>query len=181
MAPFLGASERLVLIRDGYYSPDLRRRRRAVMLLALDRGVPASSVARTVGCARTTVYYWLRLYQEHRDVEALSGGFSRSGGLRPTRTAAVLNSLKPDATRRTRRPAAPMDARARRRLRLDAEVHPDPRRRLGAAMAWAMERGVAAEHAAHVAGVSRQAVYRAWGRARAGRGVDSPKRATVKH
>ena len=72
MTPFLGAWERLVLMRDGDYSTDVRRRRRAAMLLSLDRGNSAATVARMAGCSRTTVYYWLRLYKQYRDVSVFA-------------------------------------------------------------------------------------------------------------
>jgi transposase-like protein len=72
MTPFLGAWERLVLMRDGYYSTDKRRSRRAAMLLALDQGTSAATVARMSGCSRTTVYYWLHLYKQYRNVAVFS-------------------------------------------------------------------------------------------------------------
>jgi transposase-like protein len=77
MTPFLGAWERLVLMRDGYYSADKRRSRRAAMLLALDRGNSAATVARMSGCSRTTVYYWLHLYKQYRDVAVFSPATNR--------------------------------------------------------------------------------------------------------
>ncbi len=80
MRPFLEDLERLVLLRDGYYSMDTCRRRRAAMLLALDRGTSATWIARMAGCSRATVYYWLHLYKQYRDVDVLSRGKSRSQG-----------------------------------------------------------------------------------------------------
>lgn len=157
MPPFLDALERLLLIRDGYYSADPHRSRRAAMLLALDRGMPLSSVARSAGYARTTVYYWLRLYLHHRDPATLAGRDSATAGRRGAEMAAAMNAMPGD---REAAGVLGLDEAARHALRLDAEVDPDPALRRRAAILWALERGVAASHVAHVAGTSRRNVCR---------------------
>ena len=77
---FLGPVERLVLIRDGFYSPDAGCRRRAAVLLALDRGSTLTGAARSARCNRGTVYRWLGNYLEQRDVAALGDGRRRYTG-----------------------------------------------------------------------------------------------------
>ena len=164
MTPFLGSRERLVLIRDGYYSIDPRRSRRAAALLALDRGVPAAAIARQCGCSRATVYAWLHLYKQYRDPAALSPGQPRR---RPTpeeqsEAARLVNALEWE-------PVAgwpPMSERAREALRRDALHHRDPGRRLASAMAWAIERGVSPTRVGLALGISRQGVHSAWKRRR---------------
>lgn len=170
MPPFLDALERLLLIRDGYYSPDPNRSRRAAMILAVDRGDSAASVARSAGCSRTTVKYWVRLYRHHRDPGALSGGRSDKIGRRAIEMAAALNAM---AGRAAKARVLGLDPEGRRRLRLDAEIAPDPTQRRRAAILWAVERGVPAPHVAHVAGISRQAVHQM--RSKAAKDAGAPR------
>ena len=99
MGPFLGTRERLILVRDGYYGAGRRTSRRAAMLLALDRGETPSAVARAVRCARTTVYYWLHRYLQHRDVCALRGGKLQGREQTHLRMKAV-NQISPGKGRR---------------------------------------------------------------------------------
>lgn len=160
MQPFLGPLERLRLVRDGYYASDRRRRRRASMVLALDRGQTPAQVARTAGVARTTVYGWLRRYLEDRDPASLSG---RETGRParppdPSRSRAVSRLVGGPSPHRGRlqrdRPrfeAASKAARGRdRRARLRAEV------------LLAIDRGVSVTKVAGAARWSRQTIYQAW-------------------
>ena len=171
MSPFLGASERLVLIRDGCYSPDSRRRVRAAMILGLDRGMAVTEVARGAGCHRTTVYYWLHLYKKYRDPSTLSGvdplqARAKGRGEAEARARAV-NALRPSLRRRSPVSAlAPLGVEALATLCHEACSSADPSRKLAAAIAWARERGVPPRRVAKAAGMSSQAAYEAWRRAR---------------
>jgi len=167
MSPFLGALERLVLIRDGVYSPDARLRVRSAMILGLDRGMTAKEVARRAGRHRTTVYYWLRLYKKYRDPRALTGE-DPHGGASARRVgqggrAPAVNALRRSPTRS--RPVSPLGPWVRRRLMRAARTAADPARRLDAAIAWARVRGVEPCRIAKAAGITPQAAYRAWRRA----------------
>lgn len=71
MQPFLDPAERLVLIRDGFYSDDEAVRQRASMVLELDRGSTYTSVARSQKCHPRTVKYWYLRYLERRSPAAL--------------------------------------------------------------------------------------------------------------
>jgi hypothetical protein len=169
MTPFLGAWERLVLMRDGYYSTDNRRRRRAAMLLSLDRGNSAATVARMSGCSRTTVYYWLHLYKQYRDVSVLAFDKVPGDQRAKARACARVNSLEPEsAGRRCRLPGGllPLKRTERNNLCREALTEPQPRRKLVAAMAWAIERGIPPLRVAKAAKVSRQSARQAWLRAR---------------
>src|SRR6478752_3578528 len=71
MQPFLEPVERLVLIRDGLYAIDEAVRKRAAMVLQLDRGSNFTRVARSVKCHRYTVKFWYLRYLERRTPAAL--------------------------------------------------------------------------------------------------------------
>jgi len=71
MQPFLDPAERLVLIRDGLYSDDAAVRKRASMVLELDRGSNYMRVARSQKCHPRTVRYWYFRYLERRAPAAL--------------------------------------------------------------------------------------------------------------
>lgn len=168
MPPFLGPVERLVLIRDGFYSPDARCHARAAALLALDRGHSVSSVARSVRCARETLYCWLDRYLEKRDVAALCdrrtrAAHRRARRLRPARAAALV-----ELARACGRPEAEpgrlgLDPAAREVLaRTASAAEPDPARRYWAALLLAFDRGVPVTDIARAGGgLRRGTVYEA--------------------
>lgn len=162
MLPFLDAVERLILVRDGYYATDHAQSRRAAVILSLDAGKSVASVARLAGCSRTTVYTWLRLYEQHRNPQALRGSELERIGQRGFEISAALNAM-PGNLKSAR--GLGLDVKARNALRLDAMVAPDAKRRRRSAMLWALDRGVPLPHVAHVAGVSRQAVHQLQNRA----------------
>lgn len=175
MPPFLDAVERLILVREGYYSSDACLNRRAAAILALDAGTRVASVARLAGCSRTTVYAWLRLYQYHRNPEALSGSQSGSqwyhSGRRGFEVAAALNAME---GRRSVRSGLGLEKPARHALRLDAHIAADPRQRRRSAILWSLDRGIPPAHVAHVAGISRQAVHQMVKRVRKADGAARP-------
>lgn len=76
----LGPVERLILIRDGFYAPDAATRRRAAVLLALDKGATVMAAARSARCNRSSVYRWLANYLERRDPAALGDNRRRAAG-----------------------------------------------------------------------------------------------------
>src|SRR5690606_26706804 len=55
-------------------------RRRAVVLLAVDRGSTLSAAARSAGCNRDSVYRWLAKYLRQRDPAALRDARRRDPG-----------------------------------------------------------------------------------------------------
>jgi hypothetical protein len=71
MQPFLEPTERLILIRDGFYAEEPAVRRRASMILELDGGSNFMRAARSAKCHRDTVKYWYHRYLERRSPSAL--------------------------------------------------------------------------------------------------------------
>lgn len=169
MPPFLNPVERLILIRDGFYSPDARCHTRASALLAIDRGHSVRSVARSVRCSRDSLYRWYGQYLENRDVAALGDGRSRAArrrarGLAADRTAALLELAETAA-----RPAdAPgrldidgPDRAALRRVADGREPNAKLFHRYWAALLLAFDRGVPVATIARTAGTDRSTVYKA--------------------
>jgi hypothetical protein len=166
MPPFLGAAERLVLMRDGFYSPDARLHTRAAALLALDRGHSLGGVARSVRCDRDTLYRWIDRYLEKRDVAALCDGRTRDAlrrarRLKPARAAALveLAKLGRPANEPGRLDLEPSAQEALARLASVAE--PDPIRRYWAALLLAYDRALPITDIARVAGCHRSTIYEA--------------------
>ena len=139
------------------------------MILGLDRGLSVAEVARGAGCHRDTVYYWLRAYMEYRDVKRLSGVDPTWGRENPAASASAVNALGPTPGRAE----GTLGAEARAALEHESRTLPEPRRRLRAAVAWALERGVAPTRVAKASGMSRQAGHKAW-RALAARAEGGP-------
>ena len=139
MDPFLTPVERLLLVRDGYDSPDPACRRRAAMILALDRGMKVSHVARAARCDPSLVTYWRDRYLDLRDVASLR---SRDRKPKPTmalqiarlRRVAALVGTHPEGGR------LPIDADARAVLAAQADAPDLPLRRRAAAL-LALDRG----------------------------------------
>jgi hypothetical protein len=168
MPPFLDPVERLILIRDGFYSPDARCHTRAAALLALDRGHSLRSVARSVRCDPDTLYRWLDKYLEKRDVAALRDGTTAEGRRRSRRLlparAAALVELAGEHGRPGPEPGRlALDAAAQALLeRTASAAEPDPTRRYWAALLLAFDRGLPVAEVARVAGgLSRRTVYEA--------------------
>lgn len=165
MPPFLDPLERLILIRDGFYSPDARTHTRAAAILALDYGHPLRRVARSVRCDHTTLYHWLDRYLEKRDVAALGDGRTRdvrrrTRRLKPARAAALLELAH--AAPPAEPPRLPLDPPARDALaRLATDAEPDPTRRYWAALLFAYDRRVPVTDIARVAGCDRRTVREA--------------------
>jgi hypothetical protein len=166
MPPFLGPVERLILIRDGFYSPDARCHTRAVALLALDHGYSVRSVARSVRCSRLTLYRWLDRYLEKREVAALSDGRSRESRRRTRRLKVARAAALRELAATVSDPAVyrlDLDPAAREVLqRAASDAEPCPIRRYWAALLVAFDRGVpVAEITRTAGGISRRTVYEA--------------------
>jgi transposase-like protein len=168
MPPFLAPVERLILIRDGFYSPDARCHTRAAAILALDQGHSLRSVARSVRCHRDTLYRWLDKYLEKRDVAALSDGWTRAARRRTRRLwpqrAAALVALAGEFGRPEAEPGRlNLDPAARAILaRAASEAEANPARRYQAALLWAFDRGLPVSAIARTAGgISRRILYEA--------------------
>lgn len=165
MPPFLDPLERLLLIRDGFYSPDARLHTQAAALLALDRGLPLRDVARSVRCDPDTLYRWRDRYLENRDLAALRDARSRHAArrttrLRPARTAAVLALAEHHPGPDARRLGLDDDARARLAAAA-ADPKSTPARRHWAALLLAYDRGVPVTHIARATACSRRTIYEA--------------------
>jgi transposase-like protein len=166
MPSFLGPLERLELIRDGFYSPDRRQHTRAAALMALDRGLSMSRVARSVKCDRDTLYRWRDRYLEIRSPAALQDGRGRAARRAKARRraprAAALVAL---AAARGRVAEAPgrlrLDPAAQQHLARLAAGSPDLTRRYRAALLWAYDRACTITDIARVAGIDRHTVYQA--------------------
>ena len=162
MRPFLEPVERLVLIRDGLYHHDDACRRRAAMLLALDRGSTLSAVARSSRCQWSTVKFWLSRYLENRTpaclLDARNPAVRRSQSpLIPIRARAVL-ALAESA------PASSpghlgLDPSARDALLHAARATSDPAARLRSSQLLALDRGVAASVIARASGCRRTTIH----------------------
>jgi len=165
MPPFLDPVERLILIRDGFYSPDARCHTRAAAILALDRGQPLSRVARSVRCARDTLYRWLAKYLENRDVAALRDARTRDARrrtrrLKAGRVAALIELAASVPDPETGRLG--LDPAARESLgRLAAAAGSDPARRYWAALLVAFDRRAPVADIARAAGCAANTVYEA--------------------
>jgi hypothetical protein len=148
MQPFLEPAERLMLIRDGLYSGDAVVRKRASLVLALDRGSNFMRVARSANCHRNTVKYWYLRYLERRTPAALRHKHD------PTRRyedqinhAARARALVVLAESRggRRRGRLPWTAEAREQVAHDARSAADPSVRYRQAMRFALDRGASME------------------------------------
>lgn len=164
---FLGTIERLILVRDGFYSPDPDCRRRAAALLAMDRGATLSDVARSANVSRDSVYRWLSNYLQQRDPAALRDNRSRHAG-RPwhrrrdlaARAAAVLALA--DGGPRGGAGRLGLDAAARDVLVASArDATLPPRTRFRAALLFAIDRGLPNATIARAGGCDRHTVAKA--------------------
>ena len=161
---FLGPAERLILIRDGFYSPDSGCRRRAAVLLALDRGSTLTGAARSAKCNRSTVYRWLSNYLENRDVAALGDGRRRFAGhprRRQQRLAGRADTLAALAASRPETPPGRLGLDPRSRAALAAlAVDPaaPPRTRYRAALLHALDRGATVATITRAVGCDRATV-----------------------
>lgn len=162
MSPFLNESERTILIRDGSHSSCPQTRLHTAMLLALDRGTAAVTVAKMARCHEDTVYLWFRRYLKYRDVSCLRGGLLLDRGDPWSRSRAV-NAI-PDGTARRVGGLSRSNGQAAS-LRLDAWLSPRAKVRLRAAILVALDRGARISQVARAAGFTTRAVCRLWGRA----------------
>jgi len=165
--PFLSPVERLVLVRDGFYAVDPACRRRAEVLLSLDRGAALSEAARTARCSRSSIYRWLSHYLGERDPAALGDNRRRYAGRSRERRRVwtaragallALTAMRPDAG-----PGRLGLEAADRAALAGVAADPDaaPRDRYLAAMLRALDRGVPISTIARAAGCDRKTVYRA--------------------
>jgi hypothetical protein len=142
MQPFLEPAERLVLIRDGMYADDATVRKRAAMVLELDRGSNFMRVARSVKCHPYTVKYWYLRYLERRTPAALRLANDlyrrREDQVNyPARARALLILAESRTERRL-----PWSAEERAQVAHDARAAADPSVRYRQAMRFALDRGV---------------------------------------
>lgn len=166
MPPFLDPVERLILIRDGFYSPDARCHTRAAALLALDHGHPVRSVARSVRCDPDTLKRWCARYLENRDVAALRDGRTRESRRRTRRLthtrAAALHRLAHAAGAEAAASRLALDPVAQGILqRAASAAEANPTHRYWAALLWAFDRGATISAIARAAVCCRRVVYEA--------------------
>jgi hypothetical protein len=141
------------------YAIDATVRKRAAMVLELDRGSNFMRVARSAKCHRDTVKYWYLRYLERRTPAALRLANDlyrrREDQINHAARARALVIL---AESRTEERRLPWSAEERAQVAHDARSAADPSVRYRQAMRFALDRGVSASSIAKAAACWRGVV-----------------------